>query len=223
MESKVNSSCGVAFEIEAIKEPSKKYYVIKRIQDILLSVLGLIILLPLFILISVIIFIDDPHDHSIFAQKRVGKDGKVFRLIKFRTMRPHAEAQLGELEHLNEKDGPAFKIKDDPRITRVGKFLRKSSLDELPQLLNVLSGTMSLVGPRPPLPGEVAQYTLYQRQRLYIKPGLTCYWQIRPDRDEMLFNDWVALDIKYIRERSFIVDWKILFATVGAVFRCNGH
>ena len=223
MESEANSNFAVFSEPEQITEPTTTYYFLKRTQDILFSAVGLIILFPLFILISVIIFIDDPHADSIFIQKRVGKDGKVFRFFKFRTMYAHAEEHLEELKDLNEKDGPVFKIKNDPRITRVGKFLRKSSLDELPQLVNVLSGTMSLVGPRPPLPAEVEQYTPYDRQRLSVKPGLTCYWQIQPDRDDISFHDWVTLDIKYIKERSFIVDWKILFATVGAVIRGSGH
>ena len=120
-------------------------------------------------------------------------------------------------------DGPVFKIKGDPRITRVGRFLRKTSLDELPQLLNVLRGDMSIVGPRPALPREVELYNDYQRQRLYVTPGLSCYWQIAPHRNEMSFDEWVALDLKYIHERSFWVDWKIIFLTVRAMFMKYGE
>ena len=113
-------------------------------------------------------------------------------------------------------------MKDDPRITRVGRFIRKSSIDELPQLWNILKGDMSIVGPRPPLPREVAQYDEYQLQRLYVTPGLTCYWQIQPHRNDLSFDDWMELDLKYIRERSFLVDWKIIFATFAAVLGMNG-
>ena len=120
-------------------------------------------------------------------------------------------------------DGPAFKIQDDPRITRVGHFIRKTSIDELPQLINVLKGDMSIVGPRPALPREVIQYTDYQRQRMYVTPGLTCYWQIQPHRNEISFAEWMELDIKYIQERNFWVDWKIIFKTVLVVFRGQGE
>ena len=120
-------------------------------------------------------------------------------------------------------DGPAFKMKNDPRITRVGRFIRKTGIDELPQLVNVLKGEMSLVGPRPALPREVEQYTDYQRQRLNVTPGLTCYWQVQPNRNELSFDEWMELDLKYIRERSFWVDWKIIFKTVVTIFRMYGQ
>ena len=119
-------------------------------------------------------------------------------------------------------DGPAFKMKEDPRITRVGKFIRKTSLDELPQLFNVLKGDMSIVGPRPPLPREVEQYTEYQLQRLYVTPGLTCYWQVQPHRNDVDFDEWMELDMKYIKERSFLVDWKIIFKTIRVVLFGHG-
>ena len=134
-----------------------------------------------------------------------------------------AERKLEELRDKNEKDGPVFKMKEDPRITRVGRFLRKSSLDELPQLLNILKGDMSIVGPRPALPHEVEKYNDYQKQRLYVQPGLTCYWQIQPHRDSLTFDEWMDLDIQYIKERSFRVDWKIIFKTIGAVLRGSGE
>ena len=128
-----------------------------------------------------------------------------------------AEDRLEALLKDNEMEGPAFKIRDDPRITRVGRFIRKTSIDELPQLWNILRGDMSIVGPRPPLPREVEQYDDYQRQRLYVTPGLTCYWQIQPHRNELSFDEWMELDIKYIQERSFLVDWKIIFQTIRCV------
>ncbi len=138
-------------------------------------------------------------------------------------MVPNAEDQLHKLLDKNEMDGPAFKIKNDPRITRIGRIIRRLSIDETPQFINVLKGEMSLVGPRPPIPREVAQYTEYQRQRLSVKPGLTCYWQIQPNRNRLSFDDWVELDLKYIRERSFWVDMKILFKTVGVVLGMTGE
>ena len=120
-------------------------------------------------------------------------------------------------------DGPAFKMQDDPRITKVGRFIRKSSIDELPQLINVFRGEMSIVGPRPPLPREVEQYDSYAMQRLLITPGLTCYWQIKPYRNRLSFEEWVELDVQYIKDRSFLTDWKIILATFGAVFGMNGE
>ena len=182
-------------------------------QDILLSSLALVALSPLLLVTYAAIWIDSPGASPIFTQQRVGRNGKLFKMYKFRTMCPDAEKRLNELLKLNQMDGPVFKIKGDPRITRVGRFLRKTSLDELPQLLNVLRGDMSIVGPRPALPREVELYSDYQRQRLYVTPGLSCYWQIAPHRNEMSFDEWVALDLKYIQERSFWVDWKIIILT----------
>jgi lipopolysaccharide/colanic/teichoic acid biosynthesis glycosyltransferase len=137
-------------------------------------------------------------------------------------MKPNAEAELDDLLDQNEMDGPVFKIKKDPRITRVGRFIRRASIDELPQLWNVLRGEMSIVGPRPSLVREAEQYDDYARQRLYVTPGLTCYWQIQPNRNDMSFDEWVELDLKYIQERSFWVDWMIIFKTFQAVFGMNG-
>ena len=138
-------------------------------------------------------------------------------------MVPNAEAKLKDLLDKNEMDGPAFKMKQDPRITRVGKFIRRSSLDELPQLFNILRGDMSIVGPRPALPREVEKYDDYQLQRLLVQPGLTCYWQIQPKRNSLSFDEWIELDIKYIRERSFLTDWKIILGTFRAVIGMNGE
>lgn len=203
---------------------SKKMYETgRRIQDILLSLIAIVGLSPLMLLTALAILIDDPKGSPIFAQERVGRGGKPFRLLKFRSMCVDAEDKLAALRSDNEMDGPVFKIKDDPRITRVGRIIRKVSIDELPQLFNILKGDMSIVGPRPALPGEVAEYGEYERQRLLVKPGLTCYWQIQPRRNDISFDEWMDLDIKYIQERSFAVDWKIIFKTFGAVLTGQGE
>lgn len=199
------------------------YWILRRGQDIVLSTIALIALAPLMAVIAVLIVLDDPHGSPIFSQSRCGRDGKLFQMFKFRTMFNDAEERMGELLSQNEMDGPAFKMKDDPRITRLGRFLRQSSLDELPQLWNIFVGDMSIVGPRPALPREVEYYDEYQLQRLYVQPGLTCYWQIQPNRNDISFDDWMELDIKYIQERSFWVDWRIIFSTIGVVLRKEGE
>ena len=204
-------------------KPRRCYWTVKRLQDILLAGVALLVLWPFMLLIAVIIYVDDPKGSPIFTQVRCGRDGKEFKFYKFRSMCVGAEEKLKELLALNEMEGPAFKIKDDPRITKVGKFIRKTSLDELPQLWNILKGDMTIVGPRPPLPREVAMYDDYQRQRLYVTPGLTCYWQIQPHRNDLSFEEWIELDIQYIRDRSYWLDWKIIFQTVGAVMGMNGE
>ena len=223
MESTINAAPQISIDREEMLRSHRRYWVLRRAQDIVFSLLALILLAPLALVISLAIVLDSPGDGAIFQQRRVGRDGKLFWLYKFRTMCPDAEEQLNELLSQNQMDGPVFKIKDDPRITRVGRFLRKTSLDELPQLLNVLRGDMSIVGPRPALPREVELYSDYQRQRLYVTPGLSCYWQIAPHRNEMSFDEWVALDLKYIQERSFWVDWKIIFLTVRAMLMKYGE
>ena len=223
MESTISAAPQISIDREKTLRSHRRYWVLRRAQDIVFSLLALILLAPLALLISLAIVLDSPGDGAIFRQRRVGRDGKLFWLYKFRTMCPDAEKRLNELLKLNQMDGPVFKIKGDPRITRVGRFLRKTSLDELPQLLNVLQGDMSIVGPRPALPREVELYSDYQRQRLYVTPGLSCYWQIAPHRNEMSFDEWVALDLKYIQERSFWVDWKIIFLTVRAMLMKYGE
>ena len=223
MESTISAAPQISIDREKTLRSHRRYWVLRRAQDIVLSLLALILLAPLALLISLAIVLDSPGDGAIFRQRRVGRDGRLFWLYKFRTMCPDAEEQLNELLSQNQMDGPVFKIKGDPRITRVGRFLRKTSLDELPQLLNVLRGDMSIVGPRPALPREVELYSDYQRQRLYVTPGLSCYWQIAPHRNEMSFDEWVALDLKYIQERSFWVDWKIIFLTVRAMLMKYGE
>ena len=199
------------------------YAVLRRSRDIFFSLLAIIVLSPLLLLTALLIVLDDPHDSPIFSQYRVGKNGRKFKLYKFRSMVVNAEDHLESLMQQNEMDGPVFKIKKDPRITRIGSFIRKTSIDELPQLFNILKGEMSIVGPRPSLPREVEKYTPYQMQRLLVTPGLTCYWQIQPQRNSLSFEEWVALDIQYIQDRSYWLDWKIIFKTVGAVLTCQGE
>ncbi len=206
----------------AVLRAHRTYWFFKRMQDVLFSLIALLVLSPLMAVIALVVWIDSPGASPIFSQDRVGKDGKLFKFLKFRSMVPNAEAKLDDLLDQNEMDGPVFKIKEDPRITRVGRFIRKTSLDELPQLFNILTGSMSIVGPRPALPREVEQYSDYERQRLIVTPGLTCYWQIQPHRNDLTFDEWMELDIKYIRERSFWVDWKIIFGTVRAVIGMDG-
>ena len=213
----------VTLDREEVLRSRKSYWRLRRGQDILLSAVALLFLWPIMLIVAIAVVVDSPEAGPIFAQERVGRDGKVFRFYKFRSMIPNAEAKLEELLDQNEMEGPAFKMKDDPRITRVGKFIRKTSLDELPQLWNILKGDMSIVGPRPPLPREVAEYGEYEMQRLLVTPGLTCYWQIQPHRNDLSFDEWVDLDVKYIEESSFLTDWKIIFGTFGAVIGMNGE
>lgn len=204
-------------------QKNRRYWILRRAQDVFFSVLALMVLWPFMLLVSIAIVIDSPGASPIFVQDRVGRKGKVFHFYKFRSMVPNAEAKLDELLDQNEMDGPVFKMKEDPRITRVGKLIRKTSIDELPQLFNIVKGDMSIVGPRPALPREVEQYDEYEWQRLYITPGLTCFWQIQPHRNDLSFDEWLELDLKYLRERSFITDWKIIFLTVRAVFGMQGE
>ena len=198
------------------------YDISKRCFDIVFSALAIIVLFVPLLIIALIIVIDSPGASPIFVQKRVGKDGKVFNFYKFRSMVPNAEGMLDKLLDQNEMSGPVFKMKEDPRITRVGKFIRSCSIDELPQLFNIIKGDMSFVGPRPAIPREVEQYTDKEQQRLCIIPGLTCYWQIQPKRNDLSFEQWLELDLKYIRERNFLLDIKIIFKTIGAVFGMEG-
>ncbi|WP_151733165.1 sugar transferase ['Paenibacillus yunnanensis' Narsing Rao et al. 2020] len=190
----------------------ESYLLIKRIIDIFFSALGLLVLLPLFALVAVLIKLEDPKGKVFFRQMRVGKDEKLFPMYKFRSMVSNAEELKANLLAYNEVSGAMFKIKDDPRITRIGKFLRKTSIDELPQLWNVLMGHMSLVGPRPPLVEEVAQYTEYDKQRLMVTPGCTGYWQVTA-RNSVGFDEMVQLDLTYIQIRSTMLDLKIIVKT----------
>lgn len=198
----------------------RAYLLAKRFFDILLSVTALVALFPLMLLTAVCIKAEDGGP-VFYRQLRAGKNGKAFRFYKFRSMNTNAEQKLSELKHQNESDGPAFKIYHDPRITRVGRIIRKLSIDELPQMVNVLHNEMSIVGPRPPLLNEVAQYTPEQMHRLDVKPGLTCYWQCS-GRSNLSFDKWMELDMKYIRERSLWTDFKIILLTVPAVLTGRG-
>ena len=192
------------------------YEVIKRIIDIVASFTGLILLSPLILIVSMLIKLESKGE-VIFKQKRVGLNGKEFYMYKFRSMVINAEELKEQLESQNEMSGPMFKIKDDPRITKVGKFIRKTSIDELPQLINVIKGDMSLVGPRPSLPKEVEKFEQWMMERLEVKPGLTCIWQIS-GRNNIDFEDWMKLDIKYVRERSLALDFKLIFKTIFVLF-----
>lgn len=193
------------------------YIICKRLMDIICSFIGIILLSPLFIIVALAIKIEDPKGKVFFSQERCGKSNKKFQMYKFRSMISNAEELLVELKELNEMDGPVFKIKEDPRITNVGKFIRKTSIDELPQLFNILKGDMSIVGPRPPIPHEVAKYDEYQMQRLLVKPGLTCIWQVS-GRNTIGFEEWVTMDIEYIKTRNLWLDIKLIFKTVGVLF-----
>lgn len=206
-----------------VQTGKRLYCAAKRGQDILFSLLALLVLWPFMLLLALVIYIDSPGASPFFVQERIGLNGKPFRFIKFRSMVPDAEKKLHALLDKNEMDGPVFKIRRDPRITRVGSFIRRCSIDELPQLINILKGDMSIVGPRPALPREVKKYDDYERQRLYVRPGLTCYWQVQPRRNDLSFDEWLELDLKYIRERSFATDWKIIFRTFRAVIGMEGE
>ena len=192
------------------------YEVIKRIIDIVASFTGLILLSPLILIVSMLIKLESKGE-VIFKQKRVGLNGKEFYMYKFRSMVINAEELKEQLESQNEMSGPMFKIKDDPRITKVGKFIRKTSIDELPQLINVIKGDMSLVGPRPSLPKEVEKFEQWMMERLEVKPGLTCIWQIS-GRNSIDFEYWMKLDIKYVRERDFKLDIKLILKTILVLF-----
>ena len=193
------------------------YSVTKRLIDIVGSLCGIILLSPLFLIVAILIKLEDPKGKVFFAQERNGRYPKTFKMYKFRSMVHNAEELLKDLMDRNEQTGPVFKINDDPRITKVGKVIRRTSIDELPQLFNVLKGDMSLVGPRPPIPHEVDQYNSYQMQRLAVKPGLTCIWQVS-GRNNIGFDEWVEMDIEYIKTRNLWLDIKLIFKTVGVLF-----
>ena len=194
---------------------------LKKIMDIFISLSVIVIFSPLFIAIALLIKLTS-RGPLIFKQARVGLRGRQFFLYKFRTMVVNAEDIRKELLEKNEVDGPVFKIENDPRITKIGKFLRKTGLDELPQLFNVLKGEMSLIGPRPPLQSETIQYKRWQLRRLSVKPGLSCFWQIKPERNKIRFEKWMELDLAYIDNWSIRLDLMILVKTLGTVFKRSG-
>ena len=205
-----------------LNESDKRYEKAKRLFDIVASIILLVVLFVPLALVALVIVIDSPGASPIYTQERLGLNGKPFKLYKFRSMVPDAEKQLDSLLSQNEMQGPAFKMKNDPRITRFGRFIRKCCVDELPQLINIIKGEMSFVGPRPPLPREVEQYTEHQKQRLTVIPGLTCYWQITKHRNDRSFDEWLELDLKYIEERSVKTDLTVFFKTIGAVLGMEG-
>ena len=209
-------------DVDSALKPRPLYSAVSRVLNFVFSLLVIVVGLPIWLVIMLMIVIDDPKGGPFYVQERVKKDGERFHILKFRSMRVGAEKELDSLRALDETDGPVFKISDDPRVTRLGRFLRKYNIDEFPQFVNVLLGDMNIVGPRPPLPAEVAQYTDYHKKRLAVKPGLTCYWQIQPNRHAMKFDDWVALDLQYIEKRSLWVDFLIILKTVAAIILGDG-
>lgn len=198
------------------KKNNSLYLFCKRVTDIVLSVIGLICLSPIILIVCIAIKLDSKGP-IFFKQIRVGKHGKEFGMYKFRSMVVNAEELKNKLENKNEMTGPMFKMKDDPRITKVGKFIRKTSIDELPQLVNVIKGEMSLVGPRPSLPKEVKQFEPWMLERLEVQPGITCFWQVM-GRNNIPFHQWMELDVKYVRERSYWLDIKLIFRTFFVLF-----
>lgn len=209
------------YKLDKVKVLKQRHHFwwMKRTTDILCSLVALILLLPLFLYVSLAIVIDDPKGGPFFRQKRVGRNGKEFNFYKFRSMCVDAEDKIEELKKWNQVDGPAFKMQDDPRITKVGKKIRRRSVDELPQLINVLKGDMSIVGPRPPLPREVKMYDEYQMQRLMVTPGLTCIWQVAGARHKIPFDLWTAMDIKYIAERKYLLDIMLILKTLKLTYK----
>ncbi|MCI0374487.1 sugar transferase [Lacticaseibacillus paracasei] len=220
METASNHRQGQAEQVD-LGALTPTYLITKRCFDFTASLIGLILLSGFFLVLAVLIKLDDPQGKVFYSQTRLGKDGRHFQMWKFRSMVAGADKMVDKLLKKNDVEGAMFKIKDDPRITHVGRVIRKYSLDELPQLYNVLRGDMSLVGPRPPLPREVVKYTDYDRQRLTVVPGVTGLWQIS-GRNELGFAEMVALDIHYINNACISEDLKILFKTVLVVIHPTG-
>ena len=211
------------WSVEGIRRSKPVYFFVKRIFDFLFSLLALIVFSPLFLIIALAIKIEDPKGPIIFKQNRIGEEGKPFKMYKFRSMVVDAEKELKQLMPLNERQGPVFKMKDDPRITKVGKFIRKFSADELPQFVNVLKNDMSLVGPRPALKKEYEVYTEHHKKRVLVPQGLTCYWQTRLNRDSLSFEESVNLDLLYIKKCGFWADFKLIIQTIGVVLLGQGR
>jgi len=220
MEYSEEKARGIAVDIE-YQRHRYIYRIAKRLFDVVASLIGLVLLSPVFLVIAIAIKIEDPRGPVFYSQVRLGRQQISFKMYKFRSMVVNADELLKKMLDQNEVDGAMFKIRQDPRITLVGEFIRKYSLDELPQLVNVLFGQMSLVGPRPPLPREVAEYTKYDKQRLTVKPGCTGLWQVTV-RNSVGFNEMVQLDLKYINRRGAFFDLVILLKTVAVFFKPNG-
>jgi lipopolysaccharide/colanic/teichoic acid biosynthesis glycosyltransferase len=217
----LNVAAFTGLENSVVAQSQPIYLVCKRMTDFVLALLGLAILSPVFLIVAFLIKWDDPKGTVFFSQERVGKDGELFRMYKFRSMYVDAEERLANLLKYNEVSGAMFKMKEDPRVTKIGACIRKCSIDELPQLFNVLMGDMSLVGPRPALIREVYEYTNYDKQRLLVTPGISGLWQVS-GRSQLTFAQMVALDLEYVTTRSYWMDIKILFKTVRVVCKGNG-
>ncbi|KAL3950641.1 sugar transferase [Lentilactobacillus hilgardii] len=196
------------------------YHFFKRFFDELLSIIAIILLIPVFVVTAILIKIEDPHGPIFYSQIRIGKNNRPFRMYKFRSMVTNADERLKTLLDQNDVEGAMFKMKSDPRVTKVGGIIRKYSIDELPQLINVVKGDMSLVGPRPPLRREVKEYTKYDKQRLLVIPGCTGLWQVG-ERNNVGFHEMVELDLKYIREAGILLDFYILIRTIIIMIRPN--
>ena len=211
------SNINLDFNVGVGKKESRLIYNLsKRIVDIIGSFIGLILLSPILVIVGILIKLESK-GRIFFSQTRVGLHGKEFKIYKFRSMVDGAEALRKSIEHKNEMSGPMFKVRGDPRITKIGRFIRKTSIDELPQLINVLKGEMSLVGPRPSLPSEVEKFEAWMLKRLEVKPGLTCYWQVS-GRNNICFEDWMKLDIDYVNNRNMQLDIKLIFKTIILLF-----
>lgn len=205
---------------EVYQNKSQAYKCLKRFLDIVLSGIALICLSPVFLFTAIAIRLEDGGP-AIFTQQRAGKDMQVFKMYKFRSMYVNADDKMAELLKDNEQAGHAFKIKNDPRITKVGRFIRRVSIDELPQLINIIKGDMSIVGPRPILTFQMEECNEYEKQRVIVKPGLTCYWQVG-GRANIKWNEWVELDLNYIEDMSLWTDLKIILKTIPAVVDSEG-
>jgi lipopolysaccharide/colanic/teichoic acid biosynthesis glycosyltransferase len=211
-----------AFSALLFSDPTPRLLAVKRTVDIVLSAVALIALLPLLAVLGALIKLSGPGP-VFFTQRRVGHQGRIFRMLKFRSMVVNAEELKPRLVAQNESDGPVFKMRRDPRITAIGRFIRKYSLDELPQLINVLLGDMSLVGPRPPVPSEVVRYESWQYRRFSVRPGLTCLWQVSPDRYRISFDEWMRLDLSYIDHWTLRLDFELILGTFAVVVRGTGE
>ena len=221
IEENLNGAAFTGVETSVVARNKPIYLVCKRMTDFVLALLGLAILSPVFMIVAFLIKWDDPKGTVFFSQERVGKDGELFRMYKFRSMYVDAEERLANLLEYNEVSGAMFKMKEDPRVTKIGACIRKCSIDELPQLFNVLRGDMSLVGPRPALIREVDAYTNYDKQRLLVTPGISGLWQVS-GRSRLTFAQMVELDLEYVTTRSYWMDIKILFKTVVVVCKGDG-
>ncbi len=219
--SELKPANGTPFLSLVDNDSGKLALIVKKMSDYYISLIALVMLFPVIIAIAVAIKVDSKGP-VFFRQKRVGRRGRHFMLLKFRTMRVDAEQMLEQLKSQNEADGPAFKIKNDIRITRIGKIIRRVGLDEVPQFINVLRGEMSLIGPRPPLPSEVEKYEPWQVRRLSVNPGITCSWQVAPNRNQIKFDKWMQLDLQYIDSWSLEKDFVLMFRTVGTFFKASG-